>query len=91
MTESSYSEVPELISAFIPEYRQEHYHLHGRRIENWEAFKSIFLDEHYELKKFVIKVFKGALLGFVNGIILRNYVIRGPKSFELDRIYVLGK
>lgn len=35
MSETGYSEVPGLISAFIPEYKQEHYHLHGRNIENW--------------------------------------------------------
>lgn len=91
MTETSYSEVPGLISAFIPEYREEHYHLHGRSIEHWEALKSIFLDEHYEVHKFAVKVLKGALLGCVNGVLLRNYVLRGPKRFELDRIYVLGK
>lgn len=44
MPETGYSEVPALISAFIPEYRQEHYHLHGRNIENWESLKSIFMD-----------------------------------------------
>jgi hypothetical protein len=91
MTETSYSEVPELISAFIPELREEHYHLHGRRIDHWESLRSIFMDEHYEVRKFAVKVLKGALLGFVNGIMLRNYVLRGPKRFELDRIWVLGK
>ena len=43
------------------------------------------------MRKFAVKVLKGALLGFVNGILLRNYVLRGPKRFELDRIWLLGK
>lgn len=89
--ETNYSEIPQLIAAFAPEFKKEHYHLHGRNIENWESFKSIFLDEHYEVNKLITKMLKGALIGFVNGILVRNFLLRGPKKFELERIYVLGK
>ena len=42
-SESPYSEPPKLLAAFAPEYQTQHYHLHGRNIENWESLKSIFL------------------------------------------------
>lgn len=90
-SESPHSEPPKLLVAFAPEYEQPHYHLHGRKIEEWESFKSIFLDEHYEFNKFSQKVLKGALLGLINGVLLRNFAIRGPKRFELDRLYMLNK
>jgi hypothetical protein len=89
--ESPYSQTPELITAFLPEYKTEHYHLHGRNIENWESFKSIFLDEHWEVRKAALKIFKGIAIGILQGYTVRNLVIRGPKAFEMDRLYLIKK
>jgi len=75
----------------MPEYKTEHYHLHGRNIENWESFKSIFLDEHNELRKAGLKILKGAFVGIIQGIMIRNFMFRGPKKFEMDRLYLLNK
>lgn len=89
--ESAYSEVPEMVAAFAPEYKTEHFHLHGRSVENWQSFKSIFLDEHYMVNSFAKKVIKGAAVGLAFGYIARNFLWRGPKSIELDRLVLLGK
>jgi len=43
------------------------------------------------MNKFFYKVFKGAVIGGMYGIILRNFVLRGPKSFELDRLWKAQK
>jgi hypothetical protein len=88
-SETPYSEVPELLSAFAPEFREEHYHLHGRNIENWESLKSVFLDSHHTVNVLGLKILKGALIGALYGYIARNFVWRGPKSFELDRLWLL--
>jgi hypothetical protein len=90
-SESAYSEVPRLIAAFAPEYEKEHYHLHGRNIDSWESLKSIVLDEHFEFNRMATKIIKGALIGTAQGILLRNFFIRGPKRFELDRLFLLRK
>ena len=37
------------------------------------------------------KVLKGALIGFVNGVIARNYLIKGPRKFQMDRIFWFHK
>lgn len=90
-SESAFTEVPEMFAAFAPEYKKEHYHLHGRNIENWESFKSVFLDEHFMVNTFARKVLKGALVGLAFGYIGRNALWRGPKSIELDRLSILKK
>ena len=49
------------------------------------------MDEHFEMNKFFRKVLKGAVVGGMYGIIARNFIVRGPKSFELDRIWMKRK
>lgn len=87
-TDSAFSEVPELLAAFAPEFKTEHYHLHGRNIEHWESFKSIFLDDHFLGNAIGRKIVKGAALGLIYGIIARNMVWRGPKAIEMDRLFL---
>ena len=65
--------------------------MHGRHIEDWESLKSIFLDEHHTVNVIGRKVLKGAFLGWTYGWIARNFFWRGPKSFELDRLWMLNK
>jgi hypothetical protein len=43
------------------------------------------------MNKFFYKVLKGAVVGGMYGIIARNFVLRGPKSYELDRIWMVRK
>ncbi len=87
-SDSAFSEVPELLTAFAPEFRTEHYHLHGRNIENWESFKSIFLDEHFLGNSLARKVLKGAFVGLTFGYMARNGLWRGPKAIEMDRLFL---
>jgi len=65
--------------------------MHGRNIENWESLKSIFLDEHQTVNVIGKKVIKGAAVGLTYGFIARNYLWRGPKSFEMDRLWLINK
>ena len=82
--------MPPLLAAFAPEYKKETYHIHGRDIENWEAFRSIFLDEHTHGYLLISKMLKGALIGSFYGIMFRNFFLRGPKKFQMDRIFYNG-
>jgi len=43
------------------------------------------------MNKFAYKVAKGALVGAMYGVLIRNFAIRGPRSFELDRIWMVRK
>ena len=88
-SQSAYTETPELLTAFAPEYRVEHYHMPGRHAENWETLKSVFLDEHHTVNVLGKKILKGAFLGWFYGYVAKNFVLRGPKSFEMDRTFLL--
>ena len=79
-SETPYSEAPELLKAFAPEFRTPHYHM-PEHADNWEVLKSVFLDEHHGPNSFGKKVIKGGIIGGSLGYTFKNFVFRGPKSF----------
>jgi len=89
-SETPYSEPPELLTAFAPEFRQRHYHM-PEHPDSWEVLKSVFLDEHHGPNSFGKKVIKGTILGASLGFTLKNFVLKGPKSYEMDRLWMLGR
>ena len=61
--QTPYSEAPDLLKAFAPEYRTEEYHLAtGAKLTNMEMVMSIFKDPHYEVNRAIGCIVKGALI-----------------------------
>ena len=66
--ESNYKSVPELLAAFAPEFKTEHFHIHGGAHHNSreDTLLSVIQDDTNQLHRGARLAFKGAAAGLVS-------------------------
>ena len=67
--DSNYRSIPELLAAFAPEFKTEHFHIHGGYHHNSaeDTLLSVFKDDTNQIHQGVRHALRGAAIGLVSG------------------------
>jgi hypothetical protein len=68
--ESNYKSVPDILAAFAPEFKTEHFHIHGGKHHNSkeDALLSVIKDDTNQLHQGARLALKGAAIGLVSAL-----------------------